>query len=448
MNAPAAADPLPALLHLESRARHAATRAELQFVVVNETFQMVPYRQAVLVCPDALGRARIAALSGLATLEEDAPFSQWLTAVAGHLWSTLGTGPVALSARDLPAPLAADWNEWLPAHGLVTPLRAPDGTAIGFVLYLRDEAWSAQPIGLLSALHDAYGHALWALAPRAGRASRIAGGARRHPLWLALVLLAAAGALLIPIRQSVLAPAEVIALDAEVVAAPMDGVIRRFHAAPNAIVKAGDLLFTFDDTTLRNRREVTAKGLDVARADALTAAQKAFDSQQSKSELAGVQGRVREREADLEYLDELLARIDVRAARGGVFVYGDPNDWLGRPVATGERIGQLADPAQAGVLVWLAAADAINLEVGAPMRVFLHVAPLAPIEAVLVQTSYQATPSPDGVAAYRIRGTIAGSPPEARIGLKGTAKLYGERAPLGYLLLRRPIASVREWTGL
>ena len=38
--------------------------------------------------------------------------------------------------------------------------------------------------------------------------------------------------------------------------------------------------------------------------------------------------------------------------------------------------------------------------------------------------------------------------PEARIGLKGTAKLYGERAPLGYLLLRRPIASVREWTGL
>jgi hypothetical protein len=35
-----------------------------------------------------------------------------------------------------------------------------------------------------------------------------------------------------------------------------------------------------------------------------------------------------------------------------------------------------------------------------------------------------------------------------RIGLRGTARVSGEWTCLGYYLLRRPIAAVREWTGL
>jgi hypothetical protein len=117
-------------------------------------------------------------------------------------------------------------------------------------------------------------------------------------------------------------------------------------------------------------------------------------------------------------------------------------------VVTGERILLLADPKDAGVLVWLPVADAINLNTGAEMRLFLHVAPLSPLAARLTQTSYQATLSPEGVASYRIRGAFDGPAAEARVGLKGTAKLYGRRVFLGYVLFRRPLAAVREWTGL
>lgn len=157
---------------------------------------------------------------------------------------------------------------------------------------------------------------------------------------------------------------------------------------------------------------------------------------------------MREREAEVAYLNELLSRVEVRAPADGVAVYGDPNDWIGRPVVTGERIVLLADPKDAGVLVWLPVADAINLEPGADMGVFLHVAPLSPYTAKLTQTSYQAALSPEGIASYRIRGSFDGPAPEARVGLKGTAKLYGERVPLAYVLFRRPLAAVREWTGL
>jgi len=217
---------------------------------------------------------------------------------------------------------------------------------------------------------------------------------------------------------------------------------------PNQLIQKGEVIFTLDDTTLRNRREVGAQALAVARADALLSTQKAFDSDQAKGELGTVLGRVREREAEVAYLDEMLARVEVRAPTGGVAVYGDPNDWIGRPVVTGERILLLADPKDAGVLVWLPVADAINLNTGAEMRLFLHVAPLSPLAARLTQTSYQATLSPEGVASYRIRGAFDGPAAEARVGLKGTAKLYGRRVFLGYVLFRRPLAAVREWTGL
>ena len=88
-----------------------------------------------------------------------------------------------------------------------------------------------------------------------------------------------------------------------------------------------------------------------------------------------------------------------------------------------------------------------TLEPGAPLRLFLHTQPLSPLDGELVQTSYQAVPSPDGVTSYRLRGRFADNE-TPRIGLKGTARVSGGWAPLAYYVLRRPLAGLRAWTGL
>jgi len=449
MTAPgtAAPSPLAALLHLEARARAARDLPALDFVIANETWQLAPYRQAVVFRLDALGRPRLTAVSGLAVLEGDAPFTLWINRLAEHAWNAFGE-PKAFSAQDLPPEFAEGWGEWLPAHALFMPLAGPDGERIGAVVLGREEPWTEPVIQLLTRVHEAYGYSLWALMRAESLGSRVMARVRRSSWWLKAALAAAVLALLIPVRMSVLAPAEVIALEAQVVAAPMDGVVEAFQVKPNQEVRKDQVLFTLDRTTLASRREVAQKALEVARTDALLAAQKAFQSDESRGELAVLQGRVREREAELAFIDAQLARVDVRAPADGIAVFGDPNDWVGKPVQTGERIVLLADPADAGVLIWLPVADAINLEPGAEIRLFLHVAPLKPLTAALTQTSYQATPSPDQIASYRIRGRFQGDTGIARIGLKGTAKLYGERRPLAYLIFRRPLATLREWTGL
>jgi len=191
--------------------------------------------------------------------------------------------------------------------------------------------------------------------------------------------------------------------------------------------------------------------LQVARADALAAAQKAFANDQSRAELASLNGKVAERQAELVYIDDLMKRIEVRSPGRGVVVFGDVNDWQGKPVVTGERVALLADPNDAGMLVWLPVPDAINLDEGAEVKLYLQVSPLQPLTGKLSQTSYQATQSPDGIVAYRLRARFDALDDAqralARIGLRGTAKIYGSRAPLAYYLFRRPLAGLRELTG-
>jgi multidrug resistance efflux pump len=437
-----------ALAHLQKRAFDSATVPELCFVIANETYQLMPYRQAFVWACDASGAARLRTISGLATLGEDSPFTIWLKKLGAWLPTKVGADGEYLQQQDVPKNAQVGWAEWLPEFLLVFAIRDTSGMVCGYVGYAFEDAPSEALSALTSNLLDSYGHAWGRLAPSA-KGKRWAYIAAK--VALASLALLAVLALFVPVRMSVLAPAEIIGLDALGVSAPVDGVIKQFAVQPNQLVKENDLLFQLDETTIRNRREVALKAVAVARADAMAAQQKSFESDASKSELATLNGRVAERQAEVVYLEDQLKRLDVRAPRAGIVVFGDVNDWQGKPVVTGERVALLADPNNPGVLVYLPVADAINLGQGATVRLYLQVAPLTPLAAQISQTSYQSVLSPEGVASYRLRAKFVDLDPEqtalARIGLKGTAKIYGDNATLGYYLFRRPLSALRELTG-
>jgi hypothetical protein len=160
-----------------------------------------------------------------------------------------------------------------------------------------------------------------------------------------------------------------------------------------------------------------------------------------------LQARLEQQRAETGYLRDLLARIELRAARDGIAVFDDPNEWLGRPVTTGERILLVADPARVALEIRLPVADAIRLEPGAEVRLFLNTDPGAPVPAVLEQAGYRAQPGPDGVLGFRLKAQFPAGAAPLRIGLKGTAKLYGEQVTLAQYLLRKPISALRTWLG-
>lgn len=435
---------LGVLLQIEARALEAQTLPALRFTIVNETHALTPYRQAAMFELEG-ARFRLTAASGLVSVANDSPFAVWLSQFAQRFPRD---GAVhRLDFADASPADAEGWGEWLPEHLLLVPLRDRQGALQAMVVYAAEQPWEDASLDLLARLHATYGYCFAAMRQTSQRRwGGVRGLFKKRNRWLigtALLL-----SLLIPVRLSVLAPAEVIALNAMTVSAPQDGVVGSFAVAPNARVKAGDMLFSLDDSALLNRLAVARKSLEVAQADAHIAQQRAFDDVKSKADVAVALGRVREKEAELVAVETQAQRVEVRAERDGIAIFADTNDWLGRPVMTGERVMQLAKPEDGGIQVWLAVADAINLELDAPVRLFLHTEPLSPRSGRLIEASYQSSLSPEGVAAYKLRARFEAGSELPRIGLRGTARISGEWVLLGYYLFRRPIAHLREWSGL
>ena len=86
------------------------------------------------------------------------------------------------------------------------------------------------------------------------------------------------------------------------------------------------------------------------------------------------------------------------------------------------------------------------LVVFAAIALFLDSDPLNRHMATLERAAYQAQSNAAGQLAYRLDARFDQAPP--RIGLRGTAKLFGARAPLALYLLRRPLAALRQAVGL
>lgn len=435
---------LGVLLQIEARALEAQALPALRFTIVNETHALTPYRQAALFELEG-DRLVLTAASGLVSVANESPFAVWLSRFAQRFPRD---GAIhRLDLADASPEDAAGWGEWLPEHLVLVPLRDRKGAQQGVVMYAAEAPWSDGACDLLGRLHATYGYCFAGMRQTAqDRWQWLRSLFKKRNRWLIAGALLAS--LFIPVRLSVLAPAEVIALNAVAVAAPQDGVVGSFAVTPNARVKAGDLLFSLDDSSLLNRLAVSRKALEIAQADAHVAQQRAFDDVKSKADVAVALGRVREKEAELAAVETQAQRVEVRADKDGIAIFSDTNDWIGRPVMTGERVMQLAQPEDSGIQVWLAVADAINLELDAPVRLFLHTDPLSPRSGRLIEASYQATLSPESVASYKLRARFEEGTELPRIGLRGTARISGEWVLLGYYLFRRPLAHLREWSGL
>lgn len=462
------------LWQLAARAREAASEETLAFTIVNETQALVPYRQAAWWRASALLPGAVGAVSGLPQSDPSAPYIQWLGAVcralarqtgrhAGHAGhtnppeATVSAGmpsdpaadapawPHAFSAADLPAEMAADWSAWWPACALWVPLVDRAGRSFGAVAFAREAPFSPIDEALAAELAQVWAHALSAFAPRATWATRaralLRPGRRRRRALAVLAL-----AVVMPVPLTVLAPAEVTAKDPFVVRSPLDGVVERIYTQPNQPVAPGTPLFALDATTLASRYALAHKNFDTAQEEYRQTAQLAVTDDKDRLDMAVKKGKLDESAVELDYTATQLARVRVLADRAGVAVFADPNDWNGRAVSVGEKIMLLADPGNVELTAYLPVAENVDVKPGATLTLYPKSSPLAAYDARIDTVSYRAEPTPDGVLAYRVKATFVGGARPV-LGAMGTARIHGRWVPLSYYLLRRPLATARQWLG-
>lgn len=435
------------LLRLESELRQLRTLKDFQYFVANELRVVTRSQQTFVFLPSRGAKPQVVAVSAMAVVDRSAPLIAWIETLVDELAAAHGLGTTREFEADsflLPRGIAFPgyplrFLAWVPFVDL-------DGRVIGGILQARLQPWSEADLVVSRHLASACGHSLMVLTNEKSR--------WRLPHWTSRrgMLLAGAAILVtgfLPVSMTALAPVEVSPQKAFVVTAPVDGVIEQILVEPNALVKKDQSLVRMADTVLKNRVELAEREVFVADAKVKKASQLAFVDIRGRHELGVAHAELQLRHAELDYARQLLDRSNIKAERDGVAFFTDPKDLIGRPVAVGERLMELADPLRLEFRIDLPVADAIVLNDGARVKIFLDSDPLNPVEARLLRADFQARPRENQQLAFRLIAERPSSDTRPlRLGVRGTAQIYGDRVPLAFYLFRRPISAARQWFGV
>ena len=457
-------NPLLSLIDLGQRARAAASADELTFLVVNETKALIHYRQAVLWISDS----GVKAVSGIVQVENNTPFVQYLNALCKTLTANDESGsstPRVVSFADLSGELLTEWEHWLPREALWIPLPASaehEGSFAGGVLLAADEVWNEAAFGIIGEWISTWHHA-WLAKYRPLPWSFHKVKAQIQDWWAkqlvadqskkwwqrkpTQILFGTLFVLCFPVRLTVLAPGELVPANPAVIRAPLDGVIGQFSVRPNQTVKAGDVLFSFDEAPIASRLEVARQALATAEAEYRQITQMALADNKSKGQLAVLLGKIGEKRAEAEFLESQFERAKVTAPQNGIAIFDDPTEWIGKPVQTGERVMRVANPSEVEIEAWIPIGDAVPLPEKADVSLYLSASPFFSVNGQVRYVGHDAMPRPEGAYAYRLRASLPEST-DHRVGLKGTAKIYGGWVPFSYWVIRRPLAVIRQYLAI
>jgi hypothetical protein len=447
MSTDSRAQVLAGMMAVEEAARIAPDREHLDRVLAGDLRRVLPCDRIVVLHRGWMGALRLCAASDVPTVDRQGPFGLWVEQLARVLEQSPVETVVArvVEWEALPAPLRTSGNEFNLGDMLWLPLLDSRQQAIGALLLQRAAVWQPAEVVLAGHFARSLGHAVQAVRDRRPP-PWYARMARRWQLGVLAGLILLAG--LIPVHITALAPAEVVPADPALVTAPMDGVIAAVQVAPHTLVRAGTPLFAYEATTLTSEYTLAEQKWVLAKEKLAHAEQGAFRDPKSNAERAILQAEVALHATELSYAREMLGWSQVQADRDGVVIFNDADDWIGQPVRTGQEVMRLADPQRVVIRILLPVRDAIVLAAGAEVRLFLDTDPLSPLDATLSHAAYQAETVPEGYSAFRLEARLNPSAAIPRIGLRGTAKLFGEQVPLAFYLLRRPLATARQVLGL
>jgi hypothetical protein len=421
---------LEQLVRLEGEIRLLPHRAAIALHAVNQTREITACDQVFFFRLDRYGKCRMDAAGGVARIEPSAMLPRTLAKCVMSIGDRAQAQDVAIAVDDYPY-----------RHGYWAPCVDAKFKAFAGLLFVRAKIWTDADAAVAARMAQAYGHAMRAMTPP----SLLFKLSLPRWIWPACAAVAVALAF-IPMPLTVLAPVEVVAKNPVVVTAPTDGVIAEIVAAPNAVVKAGDMLFRLDKTTRSSEAEVAAQRVLVAEAKVDALKNGAFGDINAGHDLPVAEKELELARLESEIAARLLASTDVRATQDGVASFASRDELTGKTVRAGERILEIANPAQVEYRATLAVHDAIALAPGARVRVFLDTDPLDVHAATIASQSFHAQADAEGQLGYRIiaephRGETA------RLGVRGVAQITGKPSTLGMALLRRPIAAIRQYVG-
>jgi RND family efflux transporter MFP subunit len=244
-------------------------------------------------------------------------------------------------------------------------------------------------------------------------------------LLIGTALLALVAVTFIPGEYRVTADARLLGIVQRVVVAPQDGYIAEASLRAGDRVQEGDVLATLDDKDLKLERLKWAGKREQYRKEYRSAL-----AEYDRATVAVLSAQIEQAEAQIQLLDEQLARTRLLAPFSGIVVSGDLSQSLGAPVERGEVLFEVAPKGDYRVMLDVDERDVAQLEVGQrgvlalsslpDLRLPLSVTRITPVSEVR-----------DGKNAFQVEASLDEEYAHLRPGMNGVGKIdIGERSLL------------------
>jgi len=429
-------------IQLEREIRAASNINALGFTACNYLRRLIEYDVALLLVAKTGGRQKVNSISGVSDFDPRSPLVSVCESLCNHREVPLDSARVHLSDT-VPDVVAEKLDSILLGQLATVGLVKGDATLV----LTREKPWQKHELQLLQQVGEVLGHAVSAFRAKQKHSvlKRCFPGLKPDWKWAvcALGLIS-----VVPVPQSIIANAEVTARTPDVVAAGLHGVIEEILVRPNETVSKGQLLIRFDDTDLTHRKNTLRQELALAEERLRKERQKSLNSAVERSEFAELASQIELKQLELDYVNESIARLELRAETDGVALYSRQQDWTGKSVATGEKIMEIAAANDNQFEIWVAANDAIDLGEGGRIKFFPDAKPLQSVTGSVDSVGFFASRADSEELAYRVVAEPADSENTLRLGMKGTARLYGDKVSLAYHVLRKPISAIRKTVGV
>ena len=442
---------LAALNTLLTQAVECRSESSLIFHILNHTVSYTQYDRAILLKGSS---RRILGVSGTSHHAKHSELADCLRQLSTELTDP---GKLQILDQDSFKTVPDFWKKytarsegtsllWLPFTSPGTePADSKDAEAILILERWNNKQWRPSDIKILTPLQKGYS-GVWKLQHQNSAPSFKKRG--RRILCIFFLLAAIFFLQSYKIAERIVAPCEIVPEDPVAVTTAIDGVIEDIPVHPGERITAGTTLVILNQDIFREELTAARQQVKITRSELERTQAQAVNNLEARSRLLTLKNQLQMDQTRLRIADYKIEKSVITASKAGVIMMNDPHEWEGKPVITGERIMLLITPSKNKIKIYLPLADKIDFPDNAQVRIILNTDSAAARPAHLSYLSSHATVSPAGVPAFLAEAKFDHTVTDINMGIQGTAIIYGHKVSLGYWLIRRPLAALRNFTGI
>lgn len=425
------------------KAAGARNQEELIFTIVNDTIAMGHYDRALLW--DLRGKKpKIIGVSGQAKFPQTSKLvKKW------HKLLEQFEDPAKPQLQIIETKRSEEDEESHKSTVIWLPININEVAELGLWLELWHEptADEIHPTGMIRLLTEmllpAYGLAWERLSRKI--AVKVMGLTRQQYGIILMVILIMSFVIRLPLR--VVAPVEIVPTDPVIVTAPLEGIIEEIVVRPGQDVRKGEILFEYDKRVPLQELRVAQKNVEVLQSELNRASTLGLNEQKWRTEYSIIKHKLEKEKANLDFAKYQASRLSVESPESGVVMVENPDQWRGKPVQVGEKVLSVNDPHLTKVKMWIPEADNFPIDDTKAIKIFLNIDPLQSYHAQLSYISDESMVNEKQVTSFLAEAEWVDPPKNVKLGLKGTAFLYGERVSLFYFVFRKPWRYIRNFVG-